>query len=496
MVSLLLFASCLALLGRQVVRQTVVHSFHAFAELFQPEVYESNVNASKVPHTTLLLVTYLYSLQTVPAAIIFDLIRLLLNSDNAAMETDDELSFISVVRELPMPLRIELTECILFRVGERLRKESTTQFTTIVQTINTLLAQWMESIGPAGGFSRTQFLLEAMVDFDGKAALRQRTKHNEEIKIARKNLQASRRLLPRTTHSEDMSEDGEHVIPLSLVELLGAASHAHSQLHEVHNIVIPVIREEEQNGEQNGMSNEQAKLERMMEKNALQLRLNNPIRKQIFAVIMQCRDVMDAYEQILSMRLGSKMDRDLVRVLLECCAKEKDYNPFYVELLKLFCDGSNKTKLSIEHAYNDEMQALLMVSEEEIEEKQSKWERRAINNARMLSELVMSFKLSLTVLRKVEITEINELLMLFLSTFFVSLFTHASADTELEQVCDRLGRSQHYEAVRQVVLLFLTKYMKELPPVLNAMMAEKVKMGRKKMMRTMKDLAILNYDQP
>jgi hypothetical protein len=239
----------------------------------------------------------------------------------------------------------------------------------------------------------------------------------------------------------------------------------------------------------------------IVDKTSNQLHLNTPNRRAIFTVLCQCRDVEDAYEKIITLQLGNMMDRDLVRVVFECVSREKEYNPFYLELLLLFIQQlPYAMKLSLEIFYYDELAAMLTwpLSADILPKK---LERRCIHFARILAELVISFKLTLSVFKKLEISQLgNPYILIFLSTFFMCLFSHPSAKDSIEQVSDRLGKSKHFEHVRQLIIAFLSKYFKDFPPEMLSIsngndqeMIEQVKFHRKKMLKIMKELEVLKH---
>lgn len=65
--------------------------------------------------------------------------------------------------------------------------------------------------------------------------------------------------------------------------------------------------------------------------------MNTDLRRNIFMTIMTCYDLNDAYERLLRLDLKGKTDREIIRVIAECCSGEKKYNKFYAELSALLC---------------------------------------------------------------------------------------------------------------------------------------------------------------
>ena len=68
---------------------------------------------------------------------------------------------------------------------------------------------------------------------------------------------------------------------------------------------------------------------------AKKLKFNTVTRKNIFLVIMTSMDMNDAYERLMRLDFRGKEEREIVRVIYECCAQEKIFNMFYCELLNI-----------------------------------------------------------------------------------------------------------------------------------------------------------------
>ncbi|KAJ6833714.1 nucleolar MIF4G domain-containing protein 1 [Iris pallida] len=58
-------------------------------------------------------------------------------------------------------------------------------------------------------------------------------------------------------------------------------------------------------------------------------RMNTDVRRAIFCIIMSGEDYMDAFEKILRLNLSGKQDREIMRVLVDCCLQEKLFNKYY-----------------------------------------------------------------------------------------------------------------------------------------------------------------------
>jgi nucleolar MIF4G domain-containing protein 1 len=148
---------------------------------------------------------------------------------------------------------------------------------------------------------------------------------------------------------------------------------------------------------------------------AQRCRMNTAARRNIFCVLMSSGDVEDAFERLSRLNLQGKEDREIVRVLIECCGQEKLFNHFYAELAKLLCEQNRQFKTTFLFAFWDNFKLL---SEGVMASK-----RRVANLARLLVQLVFSFHLPLSVIKPIDLSELNDGTVHFLSVFFTSLFT-------------------------------------------------------------------------
>jgi nucleolar MIF4G domain-containing protein 1 len=163
-------------------------------------------------------------------------------------------------------------------------------------------------------------------------------------------------------------------------------------------------------GSLNVANNEHTKLLLLAKK----MRMNTPVRRDVFVVMMSSSDAIDAYERLVRLDLRGKQDREIVRVLVECCGQEKAYNPFYLDLACILCEQNRQHRASLQFAFWDIMKTL---------SSDNFTDRRAINVSRMLGGSVAKFHISLSILKIVDMSELSQRMTLFLATFFLSLFS-------------------------------------------------------------------------
>lgn len=61
-------------------------------------------------------------------------------------------------------------------------------------------------------------------------------------------------------------------------------------------------------------------------------RMNTDVRRSIFCIIMSGEDYVDAHEKLLRLKLPGKQDREILRVLVDCCMQERCFNKYYALL--------------------------------------------------------------------------------------------------------------------------------------------------------------------
>lgn len=57
--------------------------------------------------------------------------------------------------------------------------------------------------------------------------------------------------------------------------------------------------------------------------------MNTDVKKAIFNAVISADDCLQAFESINSLGLKKVQEREVVRVLVQCCLTEKTYNPYY-----------------------------------------------------------------------------------------------------------------------------------------------------------------------
>ncbi|GAB2267204.1 hypothetical protein Dimus_002189 [Dionaea muscipula] len=180
--------------------------------------------------------------------------------------------------------------------------------------------------------------------------------------------------------------------------------------------------------------------QKMLQLAAVQ-RMNTDIRRAIFCVIMSGEDYIDAFEKLLRLDLQGKQDREVMRVLVDCCLQEKVFNKYYTALASKLCSHDKNHKFTLQYCLWDHFKEL-----------DSMPLLRSMNLAKFVAEMIASFTLSLAVLKTVDLSDaklltpkrIMHFRMLFVGilefpdNLVWNIFTRVAVTPELENLRDSL----------------------------------------------------------
>ncbi|KAG4915689.1 hypothetical protein GLYMA_19G114400v4 [Glycine max] len=174
--------------------------------------------------------------------------------------------------------------------------------------------------------------------------------------------------------------------------------------------------------------------QRMLQLAAAQ-KMNTDARRAIFCIIMSGEDYLDAFEKLLRLELPGKQDRDIMRVLVECCLQEKVFNKYYTVLASKLCEHDKNHKFTLQFCLWDQFKDL-----------ESMPLMRSMHLAKFVAEMVASFTLSLSVLKTVDLNDITlltpkrimhfrilfEAILEYPENLVWNIFTRAAVTPELE----------------------------------------------------------------
>ncbi|KAG9160417.1 hypothetical protein Leryth_008809 [Lithospermum erythrorhizon] len=178
-------------------------------------------------------------------------------------------------------------------------------------------------------------------------------------------------------------------------------------------------------------------------------RMNTDARRAIFCVIMSGEDYIDAFEKLLRLDLPGKQDREIIRVLVDCCLQERVFNKYYCVLASKLCSHDKNHKFTLQYCLWDRFKNL-----------ESMELVRSLHLAKFVAEMVASFSLSLAVLKVVDFCDVAQLtpkrIMHFRMLFEAIL---EFPEKIIWNIFTRIAVTPEYESLRTGVEFFVTEYV-------------------------------------
>ncbi|KAK8634248.1 hypothetical protein V6N13_015076 [Hibiscus sabdariffa] len=198
----------------------------------------------------------------------------------------------------------------------------------------------------------------------------------------------------------------------------------------------------------NTIDKEALEVQKMLELAAAQ-RMNTDARRAIFCVIMSGDDYIDAFEKLLRLDLPGKQDRDIIRVLVECCLQEKVFNKYYTVLAAKLCEHDKNHKFTLQYCLWDHFKEL-----------DSMPLLRSMHLAKFMAEMVSSFTLSLAVLKTVEWNDpqmLSPKRIMHFRMLFEAIFEYP--DKVIWNMFTRIAVTPELETLRQGMEFFIKEYV-------------------------------------
>ncbi|XP_031392442.1 nucleolar MIF4G domain-containing protein 1-like [Punica granatum] len=177
--------------------------------------------------------------------------------------------------------------------------------------------------------------------------------------------------------------------------------------------------------------------------------MNTDARRAIFCVIMSGEDYIDAFEKLLRLDLPGKQDRDIIRVLVECCLREKVFNKYYTVLASKLCEHDKNHKFTLQFCIWDHFKKLEEMALQ-----------RSMHLAKFVAEMVTSFTLSLAVLKTVDFSDpeqLNPKRIMHFRMLFESIFEHP--ESLIWNVFSRIAVVPELEPLRYGIEFFIKEYV-------------------------------------
>ncbi|XP_072972530.1 uncharacterized protein [Typha angustifolia] len=178
-------------------------------------------------------------------------------------------------------------------------------------------------------------------------------------------------------------------------------------------------------------------------------RMNTDLRKAIFCIIMSGEDYIDAFEKLLRLDFSGKQDREIMRVLVDCCLQEKMFNKYYTVLASKLCSHDKNHKFSLQYCIWDHFKEL-----ENMEL------QRSMNLAKFVAEMLARFSLSLAILKTVDFANPKHLTpktVMHFRMLFESIFENG--DALVWNIFTRIAALPELEMLRSSLVFFIKQYV-------------------------------------
>ncbi|KAH9620067.1 hypothetical protein KSS87_006900 [Heliosperma pusillum] len=231
--------------------------------------------------------------------------------------------------------------------------------------------------------------------------------------------------------------------------------------------------------------------QKMLKLAAMQ-RMNTDTRRAIFCVIMSAEDYIDAFEQLLSLNLQGKQDREIMRVLLECCVQEKVFNKYYTALALKLCSHDKNHKFSLQgwrwegvklgvrvcgdvgvrrfgggarggrrREDSDKVPTVVLYCLwDQFKELESMPLLRSMHLAKFVADMLAGFSLSLAVLKVVDLMDVTQLTskrIMHFRMLFEAIFEHS--DNLVWNMFTRVAVTPELEDLRNGMEFFIREYV-------------------------------------
>lgn len=380
--------------GAQVVQRVVELFDEHYARIISlNRDSSSSIPDSKETTNLIALLSELYNFQVVGSSLIFDYIKLFLDT---LSEHNAEL--------LLKIIRIS---------GPQLRQDDPSSLKDIV----TMLRPAVEKAGGEEKLSvRTKFMIETINDLKnnklktGAVASAVTSEHTVRMKktlgtLNTRNLKASEPLRIGLKDIRDSDKKGKW--------WLVGASWAGNTEEDEHPVSKAKAREVQ---EVDSGTSDLVQLAR-------EQGMNTDIRRAVFITIMSASDYQDAYLRLMKLKLKKVQELEIPKVLIQCSGAEKMYNPYYTLIAKRLC-GDRKLKMAFQFSLWDLFKKMGETNDDDddgFEEDTDLDTRHIVNLAKMFGTLMAEGGLGLNVLKNLNLSYLQAKTKTFCEVLFITI---------------------------------------------------------------------------
>ncbi|KAF5287461.1 hypothetical protein FQA39_LY04089 [Lamprigera yunnana] len=176
-------------------------------------------------------------------------------------------------------------------------------------------------------------------------------------------------------------------------------------------------------------------------------RMNTDTRRNVFCIIMSAEGYLDAFEQLLRLGLKNLQEREIINIILHCCLQEKSFNVYYALLAEKFCKYDRKFQMTIKYSIWDKLKVLKECSTSQLS-----------NLAKLLTHLFLEKGLSVSTLKIVHFTELDNISLRFIRQILIGILLHDDEETSIG-VFRNVAQSERLKVFRERLKLFIQHFL-------------------------------------
>jgi nucleolar MIF4G domain-containing protein 1 len=196
------------------------------------------------------------------------------------------------------------------------------------------------------------------------------------------------------------------------------------------------------------LENVKTKEIKILEKKALEMNFKTDLKKTVFFIIMSSEDYLDAFQQLLKIDIN-KNDLNVSQVLVQCCLKEKNYNPFYSLLMNHICNINNRITQTLKKLILTTMSTIEKLKMSEI-----------INFSKLFSNFISNEIFTLSVFKNYDFRTIQNNEIIFFRLFFISLFI-SNDGNKLSNLIFKVTKNKNLTDFKESLVIFLFQFVND-----------------------------------
>lgn len=154
---------------------------------------------------------------------------------------------------------------------------------------------------------------------------------------------------------------------------------------------------------------------------------------------------MDAFERLLRLNLKGTHERDIVKIIVQCCLQEPVFNPYYALLLKKLCDSGKGHKMTLQYCLWDHFKE---VSSMDV--------RNMTVLAKLTGAVLASFAVPSTMLKTIDFSEkMAAKQTLFWRLVFENVLAGCKSNDDLASLFSRISAQEQLVSLKAGLLSFL-----------------------------------------